>query len=86
MSQVAVGDTNRAGSEAKLTVGALQCHGDREFISLNIFKCSLNALKHILLCESVRIFLIGLETSYFIFHFFILDENHFYRAAAEKNE
>ncbi|KAK3515281.1 hypothetical protein QTP70_013483 [Hemibagrus guttatus] len=28
VSQVAVGDTNRAGSEAKLSVGALQCHGD----------------------------------------------------------
>lgn len=38
MSQVAVGDTNRAGSEAKLSVGALQCHGDREFLSLH-FNC-----------------------------------------------
>ncbi|KAI5092192.1 contactin-associated protein-like 2 precursor [Silurus meridionalis] len=31
VSQVTVGDTNRAGSEAKLTVGALQCHGDRSY-------------------------------------------------------
>ncbi|KAG7317731.1 hypothetical protein KOW79_018766 [Hemibagrus wyckioides] len=31
VSQVAVGDTNRAGSEAKLSVGALQCHGDRSY-------------------------------------------------------
>lgn len=53
MSQVAVGDTNRVGSEAKLTVGALQCYGDRELISLH-FKCSLNALKHILLCEKLN--------------------------------
>lgn len=52
MSQVAVGDTNRAGSEAKLTVGALKCYGDREFISLN-FKCSLNALTHVL-CEKLN--------------------------------
>uniref|UniRef100_A0A8C7ZEV1 Contactin associated protein 2 n=1 Tax=Oryzias sinensis TaxID=183150 RepID=A0A8C7ZEV1_9TELE len=28
VSQVAVGDTNRPGSEAKLTVGPLRCHGD----------------------------------------------------------
>ncbi|KAI5617095.1 contactin-associated protein-like 2 precursor, partial [Silurus asotus] len=31
VSQVTVGDTNRAGSEAKLTVGALHCHGDRSY-------------------------------------------------------
>uniref|UniRef100_A0A8C7ZGI1 Contactin associated protein 2 n=1 Tax=Oryzias sinensis TaxID=183150 RepID=A0A8C7ZGI1_9TELE len=30
VSQVAVGDTNRPGSEAKLTVGPLRCHGDRD--------------------------------------------------------
>lgn len=30
VSQVAVGDTNRPGSEAKLTVGPLQCQGDSE--------------------------------------------------------
>lgn len=30
VSQVAVGDTNRAGSEAKLTVGPLRCRGDGE--------------------------------------------------------
>ncbi|GAA6086603.1 contactin-associated protein-like 2 [Tachysurus ichikawai] len=28
VSEVAVGDTNRPGSEAKLTVGPLHCHGD----------------------------------------------------------
>lgn len=28
VSQVAVGDTNRPGSEAKLTVGPLRCQGD----------------------------------------------------------
>lgn len=28
--QVVVGDTSRAGSEAKLTVGPLRCRGDRE--------------------------------------------------------
>ncbi|XP_062841323.1 contactin-associated protein-like 2a [Trichomycterus rosablanca] len=31
VSQVAVGDTNRPGSEAKLTVGPLHCHGDRSY-------------------------------------------------------
>ncbi|KAM8881919.1 contactin-associated protein-like 2a isoform 2-T2 [Synchiropus picturatus] len=31
VSQVAVGDTNRAGSEAKLTVGPLRCQGDNDF-------------------------------------------------------
>ncbi|TSL10154.1 Contactin-associated protein-like 2 [Bagarius yarrelli] len=31
VSQISVGDTNRAGSEAKITVGALQCHGDRSY-------------------------------------------------------
>ncbi|XP_067234833.1 contactin-associated protein-like 2a [Chanodichthys erythropterus] len=31
VSQVAVGDTNRPGSEAKLTVGPLRCHGDRSY-------------------------------------------------------
>lgn len=30
VSQVVVGDTSRAGSEAKLTVGPLRCEGDRE--------------------------------------------------------
>ena len=30
VSQVAVGDTNRPGSEAKLTVGPLRCQGDSE--------------------------------------------------------
>ncbi|KAM7378664.1 hypothetical protein PAMP_004273 [Pampus punctatissimus] len=29
VSQVVVGDTSRAGSEAKLTIGPLRCHGDR---------------------------------------------------------
>lgn len=28
VSQVAVGDTNRPGSQAKLTVGPLRCQGD----------------------------------------------------------
>lgn len=28
VSQVAVGDTNRPGSEAKMTVGPLRCQGD----------------------------------------------------------
>lgn len=28
VSQVTVGDTNRPGSEAKLTVGPLRCQGD----------------------------------------------------------
>ncbi|XP_041670112.1 contactin-associated protein-like 2 [Cheilinus undulatus] len=31
VSQVAVGDTNRPGSEAKLTVGPLRCHGDTNY-------------------------------------------------------
>ncbi|XP_051542697.1 contactin-associated protein-like 2 isoform X2 [Myxocyprinus asiaticus] len=31
VSQVAVGDTNRPSSEAKLTVGPLRCHGDRSY-------------------------------------------------------
>uniref|UniRef100_A0A8C7L230 Contactin associated protein 2 n=1 Tax=Oncorhynchus kisutch TaxID=8019 RepID=A0A8C7L230_ONCKI len=31
VSQVAVGDTNRLGSEAKLTVGPLRCQGDRNY-------------------------------------------------------
>ncbi|XP_051969281.1 contactin-associated protein-like 2a isoform X2 [Xyrauchen texanus] len=31
VSQVAVGDTNRPGSEAKLTLGPLRCHGDRSY-------------------------------------------------------
>ncbi|XP_056155171.1 contactin-associated protein-like 2a, partial [Lampris incognitus] len=31
VSQVAVGDTNRPGSEAKLTVGPLRCQGDSNF-------------------------------------------------------
>uniref|UniRef100_A0A672NVP5 Contactin associated protein 2 n=1 Tax=Sinocyclocheilus grahami TaxID=75366 RepID=A0A672NVP5_SINGR len=31
VSQVAVGDTNRPGSEAKLTVGPLCCYGDRSY-------------------------------------------------------
>ncbi len=36
VSQVAVGDTNRPGSEAKLTVGPLRCYGDRESISFSL--------------------------------------------------
>ncbi|XP_056276352.1 contactin-associated protein-like 2b [Pseudoliparis swirei] len=31
VSQVVVGDTSRAGSEAKLTIGPLRCQGDRNF-------------------------------------------------------
>ncbi|XP_060899803.1 contactin-associated protein-like 2 [Labrus mixtus] len=31
VSQVVVGDTSRAGSEAKLTIGPLRCHGDRSY-------------------------------------------------------
>uniref|UniRef100_A0A3Q3GC94 Contactin associated protein 2 n=1 Tax=Kryptolebias marmoratus TaxID=37003 RepID=A0A3Q3GC94_KRYMA len=31
VSQVTVGDTNRPGSEAKLTVGPLRCHGDNNY-------------------------------------------------------
>ncbi|XP_055737592.1 contactin-associated protein-like 2a [Salvelinus fontinalis] len=31
VSQVAVGDTNRLGSEARLTVGPLRCQGDRNY-------------------------------------------------------
>ncbi|XP_056149737.1 contactin-associated protein-like 2b [Lampris incognitus] len=31
VSQVVVGDINRPGSEAKLTVGPLRCHGDRNY-------------------------------------------------------
>nr|XP_046264880.1 contactin-associated protein-like 2b [Scatophagus argus] len=31
VSQVVVGDTSRAGSEAKLTIGPLKCHGDRNY-------------------------------------------------------
>ncbi|MCJ8745204.1 hypothetical protein PDJAM_G00127740 [Pangasius djambal] len=31
VTQVVVGDTRRSGSEAKLTVGPLRCHGDRNF-------------------------------------------------------
>ncbi|XP_072219814.1 contactin-associated protein-like 2b [Leuresthes tenuis] len=31
VTQVVVGDTTRAGSEAKLTVGPLKCHGDRNY-------------------------------------------------------
>ncbi|KAI5617150.1 contactin-associated protein-like 2 precursor, partial [Silurus asotus] len=31
VSEVAVGDTNRPKSEAKLTVGPLHCHGDRSY-------------------------------------------------------
>ncbi|XP_047424668.1 contactin-associated protein-like 2a isoform X2 [Mugil cephalus] len=31
VSQVAVGDTNRQGSEAKLTVGPLRCQGDNDY-------------------------------------------------------
>ncbi|XP_047444434.1 contactin-associated protein-like 2b isoform X2 [Mugil cephalus] len=31
VSQVVVGDTRRAGSEAKLTIGPLKCQGDRNF-------------------------------------------------------
>lgn len=29
VTQVLVGDTQRSGSEAKITVGPLRCHGDR---------------------------------------------------------
>lgn len=35
VSQVVVGDTNRAGSEAKLTVGPLRCQGDGEFVIIS---------------------------------------------------
>ncbi|XP_076837761.1 contactin-associated protein-like 2b [Brachyhypopomus gauderio] len=31
VTQVVVGDTHRSGSEAKLTVGPLRCHGDRNY-------------------------------------------------------
>lgn len=31
MGQVAVGDTNRPGSSAKLTVGPLRCQGDSKY-------------------------------------------------------
>ncbi|MED6290470.1 Contactin-associated protein-like 2, partial [Characodon lateralis] len=31
VSQVVVGDTNRPGSEAKLSVGPLRCHGDNNY-------------------------------------------------------
>ncbi|XP_062260924.1 contactin-associated protein-like 2b [Platichthys flesus] len=31
VSQVVVGDRSRAGSEAKLTIGPLKCHGDRNY-------------------------------------------------------
>ncbi|GAA6088718.1 contactin-associated protein-like 2b [Tachysurus ichikawai] len=31
VTQVLVGDTQRSGSEAKITVGPLRCHGDRNF-------------------------------------------------------
>ncbi|TTC44339.1 Contactin-associated protein-like 5 [Bagarius yarrelli] len=31
VTQVVVGDTQRSGSEARLTVGPLRCHGDRNF-------------------------------------------------------
>lgn len=33
VSQVAVGDTNRPGSEAKLTVGPLRCQGDSKCVT-----------------------------------------------------
>lgn len=47
VSQVAVGDTNRPGSEAKLTVGPLRCHGDRKSISfsLNNFQLRLTRIQ-----------------------------------------
>uniref|UniRef100_A0A8C7ZAE4 Contactin associated protein 2 n=1 Tax=Oryzias sinensis TaxID=183150 RepID=A0A8C7ZAE4_9TELE len=47
VSQVAVGDTNRPGSEAKLTVGPLRCHGDTqgdEFITIIILHKVLHPL------------------------------------------
>lgn len=37
VSQVVVGDTSRAGSEAKLTVGPLRCHGDSKALSVSLF-------------------------------------------------
>uniref|UniRef100_A0A8C7ZAU7 Contactin associated protein 2 n=1 Tax=Oryzias sinensis TaxID=183150 RepID=A0A8C7ZAU7_9TELE len=39
VSQVAVGDTNRPGSEAKLTVGPLRCHGDMLHFSRDLYRC-----------------------------------------------
>lgn len=38
VSQVAVGDTNRPGSEAKMTVGPLRCQGDsKSYIARTIY-------------------------------------------------
>lgn len=38
VSQVAVGDTNRPGSEAKMTVGPLRCQGDsKSYIATTIY-------------------------------------------------
>ncbi|XP_061652281.1 contactin-associated protein-like 2b isoform X2 [Phyllopteryx taeniolatus] len=42
--QVAVGDTGRAGSEAKLTVGPLRCQGDRKFWNAASFTSPASSL------------------------------------------
>lgn len=57
VSQVVVGDTSRAGSEAKLTVGSLRCQGDCKCcVFINISSMLHQALtymmkKTFLLCE-----------------------------------
>ncbi|XP_033975452.1 contactin-associated protein-like 2 [Trematomus bernacchii] len=45
VSQVVVGDTSRAGSEAKLTVGPLKCQGDRSFWNAASFSSPASSLR-----------------------------------------
>ncbi|KAM6919149.1 contactin-associated protein-like 2 [Xenentodon cancila] len=44
VSQVVVGDTSRAGSEAKLTVGPLRCRGDRSYWNAASFSSPASSL------------------------------------------
>uniref|UniRef100_A0A8C8DZD9 Contactin associated protein 2 n=1 Tax=Oryzias sinensis TaxID=183150 RepID=A0A8C8DZD9_9TELE len=56
VSQVAVGDTNRPGSEAKLTVGPLRCHGDSKKMNHPVgfqTQTSPRTLSHIMSASTV---------------------------------
>ncbi|XP_047187916.1 contactin-associated protein-like 2b isoform X1 [Scophthalmus maximus] len=44
VSQVVVGDTSRAGSEAKLTIGPLKCQGDRNYWNAASFTSPASSL------------------------------------------
>lgn len=51
VSQVAVGDTNRPGSEAKMTVGPLRCQGDSKSPILSYSQSAIS--KHFQINEVV---------------------------------